>query len=531
MIGLDRLFTSTYWAAAVLALASVGLSPSGLADEAYQELDISSQVAAQQDAQREAERLGEWQKEKVPTRVIRKVNYRIDRIAPTRKNKAGQFMGEADFAVEIPYINTKEFKIKAYSNTGEVLILADVTDEPEMYQNEGDDTWKWDADCISNDPRYSHPKNTCHVGRWTKEHDEDPSGQDSAVPYGRYWIKLVVVDKEATGVTLSISYETPFDDIDVNMNVNGEPYDPSGSQAIAGQVNSIDYDYRLPNGDLIDFSMYHGAMMHFVILKPDLSQLAHVHPMYNMKTKKFTLMLNKAIPGDPNNKDLPTALPDPGTYYVLTETQPNINGRQEQAWFSRFQLHAPGTPPPPKPLEVEVPDNYPYLDKYFTADNKEGREGDYLRVRFTKIYHYSCFRWSLQFQLFLSVWDGEKYVPLATDHFGRWLMMPGHAIYVRENLDLKTQNSDWRFRYIAHAHAMTKTAMDGTGLLNYPVHTHGGSIPAGTYKIWFQTKIRGQVSTFPFVFEVKIPDAASLQRYPRPDVVQSFCAAPTFDRM
>lgn len=524
--------------AGLFGLSGLASANSGGQAPSAEELltDLSDKVAAQQDKDRAAYERGEelTRAEKVPTRVLRNVKYRIDRISPTRTNKAGQLMGEADFAIDLRYIDTKEFKIKAYSETGEVLILADVTDEPELYQTTEDKknkVWRWDADCISDDPRYSHPKNTCHVGRWTKEHDDDPSDQDSAVPYGRYWIKLVVIGKEATGITLSVTYETLFDDIDKNMVVNGEPYDPAGSQVVAGQVNTLEMDYAMPDGSAVAHTMYHGAMMHFVILKPDLSKLSHIHPTYNMMKKKFTLKINEARPGDQNNKDLGNALPDPGTYYILTETQPNIEGRQVQPWFSRYQVHAPGDAPPPKPLEVEVPDNYPYFDKYFTKDNKEGREGDFLRVRFSKIYHNSCFRWALQFQLLFSVWNGEEYIPLATDHFGRWLMMPGHAIYLRENLDPDTQNSDWKFRYVAHAHAMSKTAMDGSGLLNYPIHTHGGSIPAGNYKIWFQTKILGEVSTFPFAFEVIIPDESKLDAYPRDDVVQSFCAAPTFDRM
>lgn len=536
MIGLDRLFTSTHWAASLTlvftraAIIAAGLFSAGAFSQDAQVVDISAEVARQQDEARRAA-LGEPRKAKVPKRLIRDVTYKVDIIAPTHKNKAGQMMGEADFAIDLRYYDTKDFKVKAYAEQGEVLILADVTGEPNLYQND-DKKWRWRADCNNSDPNYSHPPDTCHVGRWKKEHDEDPSGQDSAVASGRYWIKLVVTDKPAKGITIKVTNQTVFDDITIDHRINGELYEPGGSQIIAGQPNKMEFEYWGADGGKLPFTMYHGAMMHYVIFKPDLSQLAHVHPMYDMKNRKFTLMLNKAIPGDPNNKDLGNAVPDPGTYYVLTEIQPTIDkDRAEEAWFTRYQHHAPGTPPESTPLEVEVPDDYPYFDKYFTEDNKEGREGDYMRVRFTKIYNYTCFRWALQFQLFFSVWDGEKYVPLSSHHFGRWLMMPGHAIYIKENLDPRTQNSDLMFRYIAHSHSMNKPVMDGSGLLNYPVHTHGGSIPAGTYKIWFQTKLLGKVGTYPFVFEVKIPELDEGQNLPRKDVVQSFCAAPAFDNM
>lgn len=424
---------------------------------------------------------------KGPRTIKRGIWYQVGDINPIIKDKNNEMMGELNFVAHLPYIDTKNFLIKIKSESGNVDILADVTGEPRQDKNDGDTEFKWMADCISS----GKPDNT-----------EDSCSVENGEPvaYGSWYIKLIAYEP-AKNVEIYVEFIEHFDDINISFTIDNEPYNPAGYQIEAGKKADLKLLYRNSEGSTLDHMMYHGKMMHMVVFKPDLSHIAHIHPDYNMMTKEYSLSLNTTRPGDMDNLDLPTAIPDPGTYYMLTETMPKDHKDISMPWFKRYHFNVPGPVKPSKPLEVDFYDDDEYFDKYFKRNGKEGKEGDYLKVRMKKIYHQICFKYALEFDFNLSLWDGEKYVPLSHKHFGRWLMMPGHGIYIKEEVGKTTDVMDRHFMH-AHAPALSR---DGSGILNYPSHAHVAMLMGGIYKFWAQTRVQGKIFTLPFVFEVKLP--------------------------
>lgn len=439
-----------------------------------------------------------------PMKVRRNVNYFIGDLIPDKVDLNEKKFASRSFAIHLPYIDTRNFVVYAKAKSGNVLVLVDFLNEPFQRKYEDDGMYEWVADCISTDSTRSHPKNACHVQRWAKEHDNSTNEDDKndRVSYGGWYIKLVAYEP-IKDLELFIENKTAFDNVDTNFTINGKPYQKDEFQLEPKKPAKLKFSYKYAGeDDNLAMTMYHGKMMHMILFKPDLSHLIHIHPKFNMMKKEFEISLNTAPKKGEDNQGLKTAIPDAGTYYMLTETRPVIKGEQLQPWYSRYKLNAYGdNVPESEPLELEYDDEEGHALKYFTEDGSQGKKGDFYEVKIIRNYNPVCFKWVLSFEVFIRIWDGRKYVPLAKHDFNRWLMMPGHAIYIKEQLG---KNNDLMDRPFYHAHSMGFSE-DGSGLLSYPAHSHGLGIPEGRFKVWVQTKLRKTVLSFPFVFDVKLP--------------------------
>ncbi|UPT75729.1 MAG: hypothetical protein M0D55_08670 [Elusimicrobiota bacterium] len=199
-------------------------------------------------------------------------------------------------------------------------------------------------------------------------------------------------------------------------------------------------------GPIKDFVPIHDKLLHLILVSEDLSRFAHVHPVFDPETGRFTLTVN----GTAGPDDRPPAeLLEPGTWLAFAEAQSAAKGPLGGRFSARVRGKARRAP-----LVADAPAASGWIEKSY------GVERAAVRVEPAKGMLHLAFKLD----------DAKGLEP--------WLGMEGHGILVSEGGE--------RFY---HLHAMS-------GDLTFMVHDEA---PApGLYKLWIQLKRRGEVLTFPF---------------------------------
>lgn len=251
---------------------------------------------------------------------------------------------------------------------------------------------------------------------------------------------------------------------------------------------------------LLDFELNHEKLNHTLLISKDLSQFSHLHP--DLKSDgSFSILLNTPSTNI-DNQDALTAIAKAGTYFVFSEVTPK--GDSDSSLF-RGQFLTTG-------LELMEPIAVDPLvgglaTKYFLADGKIGTINDTFKISFSIQSMPGMVHFIFRFEEIMNHGGMIHYMPVT--NLEPWLGMLGHAILISAAGTTADEKIFHHLHLGGHHHMR-----DSAG------HNHGTGAPAlsgdklefmlmgndapppGIYKIWGQFKYKGQVMTFPFVFEL-----------------------------
>src|SRR5690606_33554731 len=87
------------------------------------------------------------------------------------------------------------------------------------------------------------------------------------------------------------------------------------------------------------YMMMHAKLLHMIVVRDDLNTFAHIHPNFSHGSRAFSITVNADQVPDPDNADIPTAVPTAGRYLVFTETMPHLDDEPEMLMlYSRFEV-------------------------------------------------------------------------------------------------------------------------------------------------------------------------------------------------
>jgi len=246
---------------------------------------------------------------------------------------------------------------------------------------------------------------------------------------------------------------------------------------------------------ITDFDIMHGKLMHMIVVKDDLSELAHIHPKLS-DTGDFSIRVNTQNE-DPDNQDLPNTVLSAGRYFVFTEALPKD---AEMMIMNHFELSAEGMDSQPKPLEIDLDmdQGEDFGAKYFKEDGSPGVEGDHYRVEFSV----ELFEWCNYYlpKFYFKILENREGDYLPAENLNEWLTMGGHAVLV----GLDGEKLEDRTFY--HLHSFSP--IDEPALFTFPYDNHQEGLPDGEYKIWGQFKQAEQILSFSFGLRFKNPPSS-----------------------
>jgi hypothetical protein len=217
-----------------------------------------------------------------------------------------------------------------------------------------------------------------------------------------------------------------------------------------GAPTTWTFGFEDKGGPIKDFVPIHEKLLHLIVVSKDLSRFAHVHPVLDPATGRFTLRVNGA--SGPDDRP-PAELAEPGPYLAFSESQSETRGPLGGRYSARVRGRYV-----PRPLVADAAGADGWIEKPF------GRERAAVRIVPMKgMLHVA-----------LRLGDAEGLEP--------WLGMDGHGIMISEG-----------GKTFYHLHAMS-------GDLTFMLHDE--TPPPGLYKLWIQVKRRGTVLTLPFTLRL-----------------------------
>lgn len=268
----------------------------------------------------------------------------------------------------------------------------------------------------------------------------------------------------------------------------------SEMEMIAGHEAQFRLGFKMLNGRY--HRMYHrmhAKLMHTIIVNEDLSHFVHLHPELD-RSGVFNLSIN-GHSSDPDNHELPNAIPWNGNYYLFTESMPhNHSGGEMVMQYTRHQISATNGIDGSPQADQHWPDARSGITHYFSQGDKKLKA-----VLEYETYDF-CDRWVPKFylSLFEENEDGEF---VAADGFQNWLEMGGHGVLIEKS------NRPFNEKRFQHLHAFLPIAVKGE--FDFPFDAHIDELQSGDYKIWFQLKRYGEVLTLPFAFHYDKPQSLS----------------------
>ncbi len=272
---------------------------------------------------------------------------------------------------------------------------------------------------------------------------------------------------------------------------------------LPGQITPLEQVILNSQGDVIkDFSLSHEKFNHTIIVSQDLSNLVHIHPELQ-PNGHFKINLNDSL-YDEDNLDASVAIPFPGTYFVISEVQP-VGQSSTSVVTQSFSADGVAAPT----ALVLDPMIKGAVVKYFKGDSSIGTSGDVYKIRFTRQSMPGMIHFKFEIEEAMNHGGGVHYMPV--EDLENWLGMKGHGILISE-AGLTVQE-----KFFKHLHASGGHGSNNGGHGNHSGHKLAASSagaalefvmsgstlpPQGIYKIWGQFKHRGQILTFPFVFEI-----------------------------
>lgn len=264
---------------------------------------------------------------------------------------------------------------------------------------------------------------------------------------------------------------------------------------------------------LTKFDRLHTRDMHMVIVKKDLSSFAHVHPVLIGNTGVFHTILNQAS-FDPDNEQALHAVPSPGEYFVFSETSPKDRPELSVVELSRSEVFAAGDWQRVSfqldPLDSNGGDHSHHgnfsITKHFRVEGLpdpekpwkktkeykvlDGKYGDYFRTQLQVGMVPGCGGNMVKFHLGVETWDEKTaaYKPLKS--FTPWLGMEAHAILLQAD-ELSTEQI-----HFVHMHGMLHEEHNSLMFTHFDRQLMSGR----NYRVWFQIKHNGRITTFPFSF-------------------------------
>lgn len=269
---------------------------------------------------------------------------------------------------------------------------------------------------------------------------------------------------------------------DANIFVNGEP----NGRFVPGEAALIELEIVDANGERVkEFQMAHGKIMHFVMIRKDLSTFAHFHPYYDPTTGLFQAIVN--LPTlNPDNQGATSAVGDAGDYFVFAEAKPaNEADVQQFRWTVNAEGHVHY-----ERLIADVKGAGGAYVKYYTAEGLEGKVGDPYRVNLRAVRVQGDAGGELvRFFLTLHELQGGQYKEV--EKLEPWLHMGGHAILMGPDGDLAQD------RLYGHFHSQLPEV---GGSLSFS-YFNRGRLDGKRFKIWLQFQYKGVIFTAPFVLE------------------------------
>jgi hypothetical protein len=73
---------------------------------------------------------------------------------------------------------------------------------------------------------------------------------------------------------------------------------PTANQVTLNEPTTIRYKMKNDRGDVVtDFAIAHEKVMHFIVVRKDLTQFQHLHPDFNKETGEFSVAVTFPAPG------------------------------------------------------------------------------------------------------------------------------------------------------------------------------------------------------------------------------------------
>lgn len=293
--------------------------------------------------------------------------------------------------------------------------------------------------------------------------------------------------------SISKAFSTESESLHAMFWMNGG----SRLQATAGQPTVLemavhapdDSDHEMPGMPgmssewLNDFMPMHMKYMHLVLIKKDLSHMAHVHPFYDAGSGMFNIPLNIAT-RHPDNFATASALPSAGEYAVFSEAKSKVYGMQ----IFRTDLKVMDT-------DGQLPGEWRQkltLDEV-SADGSIQKCADstcdlQLQLQYDEIV--GCGGNLVRFEFKVHRKDEHgQYV--SDSKFQPWMMMGAHAILARDSGQMT--RADYH-----HLHGQ----MPDEGLpaiMSLSVFNRG-RMTESDYRMWIQFKSDDKVHSVPFTF-------------------------------
>lgn len=223
-----------------------------------------------------------------------------------------------------------------------------------------------------------------------------------------------------------------------------------------------------------DFKIMHGKIMHMVIYKKDLSVFKHVHPYFDPITGRFQVTINMPH-SDPDNFDLTNTIIEPGMYMVMADV--DIKGKGMR--MGHAHLHVMGNTESkqliPDPIDSNGIVRKIFKEKFKTKLSWSITQGCKARL--------------IDFDLTLTDLNDKavKVMP--------WLETGGHSVVISKSM----KNPQSKKLSFGHMHAQ-----EPKDNKNFIFSFYDQSVLAeGLNKIWFQIKVKEEVLTIPFIFNLK----------------------------
>ena len=213
---------------------------------------------------------------------------------------------------------------------------------------------------------------------------------------------------------------------------------------------------------LREFKTVHERLMHFIVVRHDLTQFQHLHPVFSAADGRFTVR--------------GLALPSAGQYRLFADFAPagGMSGPDGMAL------------PVTVPIDLTVGDMSSYQPQSLPEPSDSATTADY-QVRLTRP---DTLRAGTESRLMFTVRRGGE----AVSDLEPYLGANGHAVILREG--------DLAF---IHSHALEDPAALRTGEIPFMVHF----AEPGRYRVFVQFQHRGNVQTATFTLPTVVSSSSN----------------------
>lgn len=236
---------------------------------------------------------------------------------------------------------------------------------------------------------------------------------------------------------------------------------------------------------LDDFKNIAGKTMHLVMIKEDLSEFVHFHPVFDINSAQFLMPLHLPL-NSPDNLDAEIAISSSGKYFVYAEVESKSMGLITKGTV----LTATGEREEHREVVPSQREQDGSFDIYLDEQDQISAKGaPYLfRVKTEIVAGEGGDLW----RFFITMTKKSKAGYQEVSKLSPWLKMGGHAILISKGGDVPSE------KVFEHFHA--PLPLEG-GQLSFNHFARGGLQP-GLYKIWFQLKYEDVVRKIPLVLKI-----------------------------